>query len=61
VPESEYMTFCCNDPEHPCDYRFQGKTREEVMENARTHMEKEHGKTGRDVDERIRDAIKLEK
>ncbi len=44
MPDMEYMEFCCNDPEHPCEFRVQAKTKEEVMEHAKAHTESAHGK-----------------
>ena len=38
MPDDEYMLFCCNDLEHPCNFRVQAKTKEEVMEHAKTHL-----------------------
>lgn len=61
MPDDEYMTFCCNDLEHPCNYKYQGKTQEEVMEHARSHVAAEHGMTGPSAEERIRSAIKSSK
>jgi len=61
MPDDEYMTFCCNDLEHPCDYRYKGMNREDVMEHAKAHVEKEHGLTGTSAEERIRSAIKSSK
>ena len=39
MPDVEYMMFCCNDIEHPCDFRVQAKTKEEAMKHAKIHME----------------------
>jgi predicted small metal-binding protein len=58
MPDDEYMMFCCNDLEHPCDFRVQARTKEEVMEHAKTHMSKEHGIEGTEAASRIEGAIK---
>jgi Protein of unknown function (DUF1059). len=42
MPDDEYMLFCCNDLEHPCSFRVQAKTKEEVMEHAKTHISDVH-------------------
>jgi predicted small metal-binding protein len=43
MPDDEYMLFCCNDVENPCEFRVQARTKEEAMEHARAHMAREHG------------------
>lgn len=43
MPDMEYMEFCCNDPENPCEFRVRAKTKEEVMEHAKAHAESAHG------------------
>ncbi len=58
--DEEYMTFCCNDLNHPCDWRTQARTREEVMERAKAHMASEHGvkEMGEETEEKIKGAIR---
>lgn len=58
MPDDEYMTFCCNDLEHPCDFRIQARTREEVAEHARSHVAREHGMEGPEATRRVEEAIK---
>jgi len=43
MPDTEYMLFCCRDLEHPCNFQVQAKTKEEVMEHAKSHAESTHG------------------
>lgn len=43
MPDDEYMTFCCNDLENPCNFKVQAKTKEEVMEHAKAHVAMAHG------------------
>lgn len=60
MPDYEYMEFCCNDLNHPCDWRTTGKTREEVMEKTKAHMASEHGvkEMGGEAEEKIKGAIR---
>jgi len=66
MPDDEYMLFCCNDVEHPCEFRVQARTEEETMEHARAHMAREHGmedipeETERKMKESIK-PVKVEK
>ncbi len=58
MADPEYMAFCCNDLEHPCDFRLQARTKEEVMEHAKAHLAREHGMEGPEATSRIERAIK---
>lgn len=60
MSDLEYMEFCCNDLNHPCEWRTQARTKDEVMEQAKAHMASEHGVTepGRDTEEKIEGAIR---
>jgi predicted small metal-binding protein len=58
MADEEYMAFCCNDLEHPCDFRIQARTREEVREHARTHLAREHNLEGPEAENRIEGAIR---
>lgn len=58
MPDDEYMMFCCNDIEHPCNFKIQAKTKEEVAEHAKAHLASEHGLKGRDIAKKVEDAIK---
>lgn len=60
MPDVEYMTFCCSDMEHPCNFRVQAKTKEEVMEHAKAHMASEHGmmEMPKEMEKKMKEAIK---
>ncbi len=60
MSDLEYMEFCCNDINHPCEWRTQGRTKEEVMDKAKAHMASEPGieEMGSETEEKIEGAIK---